>query len=143
MSSYKVKRTVFKLVFSDPEHEGMEVRVRAMSMGERIRAAFDLAWTPDDEPTVQVEKQRELHEMFAEHLVGWNLTEEDEVETSIPATLDGLLSLEPSFIGMLIGTWQVGRSAVPAPLDSESPSGGQLSEVESTLMNIPSESLAS
>lgn len=143
MSGYKVQRTTFKLTFSDPEHEGMEVRVRAMSMGERIHAAFGLAWGPEDDPKTRMGKQRELHEMFIEHLVDWNLTEEDEDETPIPATLEGLHSLEPEFLGMLIGTWQVGRSAVPAPLGSGSPSGVGLSQVEDTLMNIPSESLAS
>lgn len=140
--TYKVKRTVYKLTFADPEYEGMEVRVRAMSMADRIHAAFDLAWDVDDDLVARRTKQRELHEMFAAHIVDWNLTEEDDEETPVPVTLDGLLSLEPDFLGTLVGVWQMGRVAVPAPLVNDS-SGGEISPVESILAELPSENLAS
>lgn len=138
--SYVVRRTVYKLVFPDSDYEGLEIRVRAMSMGERLHAAFDLGFEQGDSPQVRKDKQHELHQMFVDHLVDWNLTEEDD--TPIPTTMEGLLSLEPEFLGTLVGVWQVGRAAIPAPLEQNS-TGGDLSPVESTLTGIPSESLAS
>jgi hypothetical protein len=138
--SYKVKRTVYKLHFADPDYEGMEVRVRAMSMADRLHAAFDLAWDPDDDMPTRRGKQQDLHAMFLSHIADWNLTEEDD--TPVPVTMTGLLSLEPDFLGTLVGVWQMGRAAIPAPLDSDS-SSGEPSPVESILAELPSENLAS
>lgn len=142
MSGYKVKRTVYKLSFTDDEYDGIVVRVRAMSMGDRIHVAFDLPWAPEDTVDERRAKQRELHEMFVDHLVEWNLEEEDAEDTPVPQTIEGLLSLEAEFIGLLVGVWQAGRAAVPGPLGPSS-SGGELSPVESTLTEIPFENLAS
>lgn len=139
MSGYEVPDTEYRLQFTDKAHAGIVVRVGAMSLGEGIHAAFELGWSADDDMDTRKAKQQQLHEMFVAHLVEWNLTKKGK---PVPPTYDGLLSLEPKFVGLLIGTWQVGRTAVPDPLDSDSSSGG-LSPVESTLAEIPSESLAS
>jgi hypothetical protein len=141
MSKFVVARTVYKLTFADAEYEGMVVRVRAMSFGESLRAGFELAWEDDDDLPARKVKQRQMHDMFIEHLLDWNLTDEDE--QPIPPTYEGLLSLEANFVGMLVGTWRVGRSAVAAPLDRPSDGGGTSEDVESTLTEIKSESLAS
>jgi hypothetical protein len=140
--SYKVQRTMFTLVFNDPEHEGIVVRVRATSFGERMRIWHDLSPTQDDTLEVRKTKMDELHALFVDHLVDWNLVEEDDTETPIPATVAGLHSLEPEFVGTIIGVWQMGRAAVPAPLGQPS-TGGEPSQVESALMALPTESLAS
>lgn len=142
MSGYKVQRTTFRLLFADPEHEGIEVRVRALSFGERVHVAYGLSPVAGESFEEQKAKFDELHALFVDHLVEWNLTEEDDEETPIPATLEGLYSLEPDFIGLIIGTWQAGRAAVPAPLEQRS-TDGELSPVESALMALPTESLAS
>jgi uncharacterized protein YggL (DUF469 family) len=135
-----VPRTVYRLEFTEPEYEGMIVRVRKMSMAEAIRASFDLAWQPADDMAARRAKQHETFEMFIDHVLDWNLTEEDG--TAVPQTVEGLLSLEPEFIGLLVGVWQAGRRAIAAPLEQNS-SGGELSPVESTLTEIPFENLAS
>lgn len=141
--SYRVQRTVYRLVFNDTDHEGIEIRARAMSFGERMHVAYDLAPNPADTMEDRKTKMDEQHRLFVEHLVDWNLVEEDDAETPIPTTLEGLHSLEPEFVGTIIGVWQMGRAAIPAPLGSGSTSGVASAQVESTLTGIPSESLAS
>lgn len=139
---YKVQRTTFKLTFTDPEHEGIEVRVRATSFGERMRIWQGLSPEEGEPFEARKAKMDELHDLFVEHLVDWNLVEEDDAETPIPATIEGLHSLEPEFMGTIIGVWQMGRAAVPAPLAQPS-TGGEPNPVETVLMALPTESLAS
>jgi hypothetical protein len=137
---FTVQRTVYRLEFDDEAHAGMVVRVRRMTLGEALHVSVALGWEDDDTWAVKVAKQRELHELFVDHLVEWNLTEEDD--RPVPTTLDGLHSLEGDLVGLMVGAWQAGRTpgAVPAPLDETSTDGGSEG---STLTEIPSESLAS
>jgi hypothetical protein len=143
MTGYVVPRTILKLVFVDAEYEGMEVRVKKPSLEEAFRAT-DLRWqSPND--TVQDIKAHvaELHSMFVDHLVDWNLTEEDGA--AVPETLAGLLTLEGQFVGLLLGTWLDSVTGVSRPLPKPSGSGGSSppTEAEAMLTEIPSESLAS
>lgn len=124
----EVPETTYRLVFDDPEHAGMQVRVRAMSLGDWEHAAFDLAWLPEDDIATRRAKQHELHAMFIDHLVGWDLTRKGK---PVAPTIEGLRSLEPKFVGLLVGTWKVGRSEVPAPL--EQPSDGGQSDLEASI----------
>lgn len=137
-STFAVSRTVYRLEFDGEDHAGMVVRVRKMT----LRDVFDLedvatAW----EAAEGVEKRTrlaELHQAFLDHVVDWNLVDDDG---PIPVTLSALYALEPDLIGLMVGAWRAGRApgSVPAPLDEGSTSG----EVESTLVGIPVESLAS
>lgn len=140
MTGYEVPDDTYRLVFTDPEHEGIVVRARKMSLGERTHVWFDLALEPTDDAKTFRAKQQELHELFVDHLLEWNLTRKGQ---PIPQTYEGLMSLDGDFVGLLVGTWQAGRAAVPAPLDSDSSSGDHPPLVEETLAAIPSESLAS
>lgn len=137
---FVVPRTVYRLVFDDEDHAGMVVRVRRMTLGEALHVSLDLRWEEGDTLAVKVAKDRETHELFVSHLVDWNLVDEDD--RPVPTTLGGLYSLEGDLIGLILTAWQIGRTpgAVPAPLDDASTSGGS---EESTLADIPSQSLAS
>lgn len=143
MTDYVVPRTVLKLVFVDAEYEGIEVRVKKLSVGEAFRAT-DLRW---QNPTDTIEDIKahlaELHTMFVDHLVDWNLTEEGG--TPVPQTFEGLRGLEGEFVGLLMGTWLDSVHGVSRPLPKPSGSGGSSppTEVEAMLTGIPSESLAS
>lgn len=141
--SYKVKRTTYNLKFVDPDHDGIVVKVWAMSMAERLHVPT-LVPSQEDDAESSVAKLDELHDTFIGHVVEWNLADEDD--TPIPVTVEGLRSLEPEFIGLLIGTWRYAKAVVNAPLDEGSTSGEPTSgdeQVEATLLGIPSESLAS
>lgn len=139
---YTVPRTVYRLEFDDEQHAGMVVRVRAMSMADAM-TAFELSWLSIKDGTVDQRQAKvdELHRLFVTHVVDWNLTEPDG--TPIEPTLEGLRSLEPQFIGLLVGVWQRGRTAVPAPLERPSDGGAPSVPEVSIPMEPLSPSLAS
>jgi hypothetical protein len=102
-----------KLIFEDPEMEGLEVRVRKPSMGILVKAAAlqGVRLGPD--------QFTDLLTDFAACLESWN--REDEDGEPVPATLEGLLTEEDDFLGEVIDAWITTLSGVDAPL--EKPSG--------------------
>lgn len=139
MSGFQVPRTIYSLEFDSEDHAGMVVRVRKMSLRDifdvgDLGAAYDNAG--DDDKRARL---ADLHQAFLDHVVDWNLVDEDG---PVPVTLAGLYRLESDFIGVMFGTWRAGRApgSVPAPLDDGSTNG---EPDEEALMAIPSESLAS
>jgi hypothetical protein len=105
-----------------------------MTMAELQHVVFDLVDVEDATAEELLAKQRELHEMFVDHLVEWNLTDEDTGEP-YPPTLVGLQSLEPQFISAILRLWRAGRAAAVADEDGELPAAA--SDVESRLAAIP------
>lgn len=114
---YTPQRTTYLLDFGD-RYGGLEVKVRAGTLGQLL----ELQKLGSGEDGMTPEQNRELLERFAELLVRWNIT--DENEQPVPATLDGLLSLEP---GLAMDIVQAGAQAiggVAPPLPEASPGGG-------------------
>lgn len=132
MAGYTRNRKIYKLTFDEStEYPGLEVQVRTLSLGQLL----DARSRADDEDGTQTMVDR-----FAERLVAWNLCDEDG--RPVPATLDGIRDQDDDLVIAVIGRWQEAMRGVPAPLDGDS-SSGVTSAVESTLAEIPSQSLAS
>ena len=129
------QRRVYKLVFDDPEMNGLEVTARSVSIGvmRRVMALSDEEGTP--------ETLFKMAEEFSKALVSWNL-EEDGVP--VPATLEGLEDQDSNFLLEVIGAWTstIARVDDASPLDSDSDSG-PLSLAGSIPMETLSSSLAS
>lgn len=127
---FKVKRKVFRLVFKDTDLEGLEVMARSLTTGQLIE--------------LQEAQKGGMHAavttMFAAALVSWNL--EDEDGSPVPATLEGVRSMEIDFNNAVIGAWTDAVVGVKAPLSPTS-SDGQPSVEASIPMDVPSVSLAS
>lgn len=139
---FAVPRTVFGLTFADEQYAGLVVKVRALSLQEALDG-FDMQWAADNDTDFATRKAKldELHHHLVDHLVEWNLQEEDG--TPVPPTFEGLRSLEPPFTAVLVTAWLRGRTAVSAPLEQPS-DGGAPSELEASIpMENLSESLAS
>lgn len=106
---YRRQRRVLHLVFAEPSaYAGLEVKVRAMSFGDFY------AYTG---------LERDQQEMLAEHLVSWNV--EDEDGTPVPATLEGIRSREVDEIKAIKRAWTDAMTEVPEgdPLALSSTSG--------------------
>lgn len=140
MTGFPVPRTTYTLEFEEADYAGLEIRVSGATLdelfeldeaGERIAAAVGI-----DAVRQAVGARNAL---FVRKVIGWNL-EEDKVP--VPCTVEALGSFEAPFVNRLISTWRRAASGVSAPLVQRS-SDGELSPVESTLTEIPSESLAS
>jgi hypothetical protein len=149
-------RRIYVLDFADTELEGLEVRARSMSVGalldtgEGLDAIANMPDLAELEKLPQAEQARRavplmrrstaLYEVFAEHLVSWNY--EDEHGQPVPATLDGLRTLDQAHAQAIIGAWRRAVSAVP-PDSAPTSNGGKPSEVPPLPMEVTSASLAS
>lgn len=122
------KRTIYKLVFQD-EYEGMEVRARSMPLGKFMKMAKLLDLDTTALTSTDVESMSELFALFVEVLIDWNLedTVEDdegnEVVTPVPATLDGIMSLEIDEAMMIIVKYSDALGGIAAPLAQPSTDG--------------------
>lgn len=128
--------TLYKLVFDeDTAWPGLEVTVRSMS----IRKLREMNEEKGAEESEDQAFQRLCRTVGAQ-LVSWN--REDEDGAALPPTLESLEDEEPALLWAIVAQWNQAMTAVPAPLESGSDSGGT-SPVELALAEIPSESLAS
>lgn len=144
---YKPQRRLYKLDFSETEHAGLEVTARGTSMAGLLQL-MELADEAEelgelDEKADKAEiagKMREMFAPFARVIVSWNLLDDDD--EPVPASLDGLLSQDPEFIGFVLSSYVQAISEAPPPLPAGSPSGGT-SQEEQEAMAALSRSLGS
>lgn len=128
------KRT-YRLSFEAEDMAGLEVRAHSLSVG----AMLDMARLSDSARENPDDAERMFAE-FARALVSWNLEDEtpgaDGVGMEpIPATYEGLRSLDLDFALQVIQAWIQAVSGVPDPLAGNS-SGGRRS-VEASLPMEP------
>lgn len=134
------KSTIYKLVFEDPDLEGLVVRAKGVSI-ERFLAIATLSDGVDpSDPVEGLRQLDDLFKVFAAVLVDWNLEEEDGTVT--PATLDGIRSLEIEFFLSIFDAWMTAIATVSGPLHKSSSAGSGQMEL-SLPMEALSESLVS
>lgn len=105
---FKVERTNMRLVFEDPAMNGAEVVCRGVPLGVYL----DLAKMKEQDGA---EAAMDLFTVFADKVLSeWNLEEEDG--TPLPATSEGMLSLEAGMVMKIINAWMSGVTSPPAPL---------------------------
>lgn len=127
---YVPKRKVYTLIFEDPEMNGLEVRIRGLTTGQFMDVAAK------KEEAEQGGDPAELFQMMVDQLVSWNIEEEDG--TPVPATLEGLKTLDMPFTMAIVNAWTDAVAGVPAPLEQSSPAGAPSLEA-----SIPMETLSS
>lgn len=146
---FRPEPTVYKLTFDGTALDGLTVRASACSVAEytemiRIsttqQAPIDTSQlkTPEDIQRVSEEIQRRsdevvrnndrLLELFANHLVSWDL--EDLAGREVPPTREGIDASERPLINQLIQAWQVALVSIPNPSSNDS-SSGKISEEQS------------
>jgi hypothetical protein len=126
--------TLYKLVFDETtDFPDFEITLRSLSIKK-----FKELESRDGESQNDLVVRTAC--FIAGQMVSWN--REDEDGTPLPATEDSLLDEEPKLIFAIVNKWTEAIAGVPAPLDDGSDSG-EISPVESSLTELPSESLAS
>lgn len=130
---FEKKKKTFKLVFADPESEGLEVRAGSPTMEDYItlQGMSGVA--------VGMDQFHELVVLFAKSLIEWNVEDEGE---PVAATVAGAESLEPDFLMEIMDAWMDAVNGVSTPLEQPS-SDGEPSLVASIPMEPLSESQAS
>ncbi|HZO70059.1 MAG TPA: hypothetical protein VFB74_34115 [Kribbellaceae bacterium] len=136
-----VRDRIYRLKFTDDEYcspetgDPLEVRVRPMSIGV-LDMVGELTELRERKLTAaDIKRIFELFELFAEHLVSWNL--EDDKGEPVPTTVDGVRAQDLDFGLMLMFAWLDAVTGVPAPLAQPS-SGG----VSYPAVSIPMETLS-
>lgn len=125
-------RLVFE-EFKDDEGNCLEVQVKPINVNDWLKVREgDFA------------SDGELFDLFADHLVGWNLENRDQDGrvVAVPATREGVRSQDARFVDHLFALWvgRIGKVDDPLP----QPSGdGRPSLEESIPMEPLSPSLAS
>ena len=115
---FVVKRTIFDLVFTDPDLNGIRVSAGSIDTGTFLDLTSMMSGGITQE---DINAVRKMFTQFAAVLESWNLEEEDGSE--IPATVEGLYSLEFPFTIRLIKAWLNTVGSIPDPLERKSISG--------------------
>ena len=133
---YKPKRTIYKLDFSQTEYAGLEVAVRAGSIGDLL-GLQELAGAGE----MTAEEARQMFAGFAALLVSWNV--EDDDDKPVPVSYKGVSCQEPDFIKTIITAFYVNVAGAPPPLPDGSNSGASSEEGPTAGLAAASRSLRS
>ena len=119
---YRRESRTIRLVFDDPEMEGLEVLTRSVPLGTFMRMV-DVAGLSGAKATPEsMAEVNALFADFAEHaLISWNIEVGDG--TPVPPTLDGMKTQETTFMLDVVMTWLGAVGAATGPLVSSSSSG--------------------
>lgn len=125
---YKKSKTIYTLKFED-EFDGLVVRARSLPLGKFMRLAPLVDMDIGDFSAEDVEKLDQLFELFSEALISWNIEEpvdpddEDGPQKPVPATKEGLYSLELPEALIIIINYSVAVGGVSTPLAQPSSDG--------------------
>src|SRR4030095_1276998 len=119
--AYRRERRTYIMEFADPEYEGLEIKVRSIP----IRELTDLmALDPEaEDPVIRASSIDKWTAAFAEALVSWNMTDEDD--QPLPTTLEYIESEDADFVMTCIAQWMkvISRVNDASPLDGNSTLG--------------------
>lgn len=113
MAGYKRERRTYVMEFEDPEYEGLEIKVRSLPI-RNLQHLLSLNPESDD-PKQRAESINQMMCAFAEALVSWNMT--DENDDPLPTTLEYIESEDVDFIMTCISQWM----KVVSQVDDASP----------------------
>lgn len=137
---FKVPKRTIPLNFKGTELEGLEVNIKPLPLGEYLeyQKGFRRLVESGDEVTPEDEKFAEdTLRRFAQVIDSWDL--EDENGNPIPATHDGIMSLDPDFVFAMLNSFVMAIEGVGPELGKESNSGETLDLPEVPIqMEIPS-----
>lgn len=125
VTGYKPKRQLVELDFSETEHAGLEVTTRKISV-DALLGFVDLLEKADQMGGADLKPEdakvvADLFARFAQVLVSWNVLADDD--SPVPATAEGIGSLDFDFVMQIITAWFVSVTAAPPPLKGGSPNG--------------------
>lgn len=140
----QTKTYVLKFGEDTGEYAGLVVKLKSPKikvMQNLIKDALTLgSLTPDQLATRATEGDEDLdriYKTFADHLVEWNL--EDEDGEAVPATFEGVCEVDQDLFTFLLDQWIKASAGVSAPLDKPASSG----ETFPDLSEIPTVPLSS
>jgi hypothetical protein len=110
--------TGVKLEFEGTQYEGLEVTMDSVSTGTVLDIMDQFETAKDGDPAAL----RVLLDGFSVALESWNI-EDRKSGQPVPATIDGLRTLDFTLAMAVIGAWIGSVASAPPPLPGSSPSG--------------------
>ncbi|HET9889643.1 MAG TPA: hypothetical protein VFQ42_04005 [Mycobacterium sp.] len=133
---FRRKPNLFTLEFGDGEWAGMRVSFRPMRYRVIFEGGLTMDWAAGGATRDEfLDGLRRTSEAAASVLESWNLLDDDG--EPVPATLEGLLSLDQDHGLKIVLAWAFRAIGVSAPLGAPSSSGGTSPEA-----SIPMETLS-
>lgn len=133
-------KTIYVLDFDGTELAGLKAKMRGGKLGAAFEVAPLVGADLDNLTSENTKAALAQYEDMAAHLVEWNIL--DDTGNKVPATLDGLKTLEVRHVNMIAEAWQRAQVGVPGPLPIASPTGPPPDLPTIPMMEIPA-SLAS
>lgn len=140
---HKLVRKGYSLKFADGSPlDGAQIVLGSLSIGQimQVRQLMHTV-SQSTSPVEQMEAFDTVILMAADKLVSWDLEEEDG--TPIPATREGVLSLDGELMLPIINAWLDAAKGTDAPLPDASSDGERQTLEASIPMELPSTDLAS
>lgn len=119
---YRREPKIYKLVFADPDMEGLIVRAKSTS----VRQFLEIQAMADATEADGAKGMKTLFAAFAGVLVSWNL--EDENGQELPTTAETLLDQEFGFVMQIVMAWIEAIADVGEKLGKASTPGSPLLE---------------
>ncbi|MBO3751528.1 hypothetical protein J5X84_36110 [Streptosporangiaceae bacterium NEAU-GS5] len=119
---YKRQKLV-KLTWADGEFQGLEVRVRRVSVGKLLK----LLPLMDGLDIDKADEAEALLLEFGSLLAGWNLEDEDTGDP-VECTPEAFIEQDLEFMMEIVQQYGANIAGVAAPLEQPSPSGEQFQE---------------
>lgn len=120
---FEAPGTGTRLDFAGTKYEGLEVTVDSVPLGllTDIMQDYSALTAEDVDLKAAMPVVMRLLGSFGEVLESWNVEKRGE---PVPATAEGLRSLDLMFVMAVIGAWVTGTAQAPDPLPGSSDSGG-------------------
>jgi hypothetical protein len=128
--AFRRKRKVYNLDFEGTEYEGLQVKVRGLTTGEYLEiVSLSAPGTEDSQET------EGMLRMFANHLVSWNLID-DDTDAPVPTTYEGVTSNDFVMNMFIVNAWTEAIASLPEKTEKKLTSGD-----DSLVESIPTETL--
>lgn len=129
---FEAPSTGSKLDFTGTPYEGLEVTADSVPMGMMldVMAAYTAFTEGGNDPARIAPAFASLSESFASVLESWNV---ERKGVQVPATLEGIRSLDFTFAVAIIVAWITGTTSAPPPLPGDSTSGSSSPEATAAM----------
>lgn len=118
---FRKQKTLYKLVFEDPDLDGLEVTAGSVSLDQFLTLQRLQAKAEDDPDAAE-----EVIQKLSQSLVSWNLEDEDGQPQA--CTYDGLKAQEFPFVLTIFHAWLTAIASIPKALLPASNGGGTFPE---------------
>lgn len=133
-----VRDTVYVLHFEDPGLQGLEVRMRSLSVLEYLDLE-SLRSEKIDDADLRRGRLVEVFERFADRIVSWNLETRDQAGevTELPVSRESVLAQDFDFTNAMVSAWMAAVGGIEIPLGDASTGGRPSVEARIPMETLP------